>query len=71
MCNQIHYTVFSNLAILSVDFVPEFLTFNISFAKFPVFLSMDKHSTHNNEEFGGCLIKIYQIHVLSILHISC
>ena len=49
--------MFSNWAILSVDFVTEYLCFKISYAKFPVILSRDEHSTHNNEEFGVVLLK--------------
>ena len=48
-----------------MDFVPEFLTFKISYAEFPVILFIHDHSTYDNKQFGGCLIKIKQI--LSIL----
>ena len=50
-----------NLAIFSVDYVNEYLTCKISYERFPVILSMDDHSTHNIIQFGGCLIKIYQL----------
>ena len=43
--------MFSNWSIVSVAFVPEFLTFHISYAEFPVILSIYGHSTHNNEQF--------------------
>ena len=48
-----------------MDFVIEYFTFQISVVKFSVILSMDEHPTHNNEKFGGSLIKIKQL--LSIL----
>ena len=44
-----------------MDFVPEYLTFQILYPKFPVILSIHDHSTHNNEQIGGFRIKIKQI----------
>ena len=57
--------MFFNWAISSVDFFHEYLTFKLSYAKFPVMLPIKEYSSHNNEQFGGGLIKIKQI--LSIL----
>ena len=55
-----------NLAIVFwIDIVPRYLPFKISNAMFPVSLSINEYSTHNNGQFGGCFIKIKQI--LSIL----
>ena len=59
------FQVSSIWAIFSMDFVIEYFTFQIYVVKFPVILSMDEHPTHNNEKFGGSLIKIKQL--LSIL----
>ena len=57
--------MFFNWAIFSMDLAHEYLTFKLSYAKFPVMLPINEYSPHNNEQFGGCLIKIKQI--LSIL----
>ena len=54
------------MALFSVDFAPQYLTFFVSYTKFPVKLSIDKCATHNNEQFGGYFRKVKQI--LSILH---
>ena len=43
----------------------EYLTFKISYAKFPIILPIIESSPHNNKQFDGCLIKIKPI--LSIL----
>ena len=49
-----------------MDVVVKFLlNFKISYTEFIVQLPIDDYSTHNKEQFGGCLIKITQI--LSIL----
>ena len=57
--------MFSNGAIFSMDVGIQYLTFKICYVRFPDKLSMGEHCTHNNEQFGDCLIKIKQI--LSIL----
>ena len=44
-----------------MEFAPQYLTFKISYTKFPVKLSIAEHSTHNNGQFGGYLVKIKQI----------
>ena len=36
-----------------MEFAPQYLTFNVSYTKFPVKLSIDGHSTQNNEQCGG------------------
>ena len=41
--------MFSNGAIFSLDLVPQYLTFKICYAKFPVTFSIDEYSTHNKE----------------------
>ena len=33
----------------SMEFAPQYLTFNVSYTKFSVKLSIDGHSTQNNE----------------------
>ena len=48
-----------------MDIGVQYLTFSIFCAKFQDKLSIDEHLTYNNEQFGGCLIKIKQ--VLNIL----
>ena len=53
--------MFSNGEIFSLDVGVQYLTFKISYFRFPVSIVLDKHFTHNNEQFGGCLIKIKQI----------
>ena len=50
-----------NWAILFIDLVPQYLTFKISYVKFSICLSINKHFTHKNGQFGVCLIKIKQI----------
>ena len=44
-----------------VDLVPQYLSFKIFYVRFPVYLSKDEHSTHNNGQFVDCPIKIKQI----------
>ena len=44
-----------------VEFAPQYLTFKVSFIKFSNELSMEEHTTHYHEQFGGCLIKIYLV----------
>ena len=44
-----------------MDVGVQYLTFKISYVKFPDELSIDEHCTHNNEKYGGCFNKIYQI----------
>ena len=56
---------FSNGTIFFMNVGFQYLTFNISYVRFPDKLSIDEHSTHTNGQFGGCFIKIKQI--LSIL----
>ena len=51
--------------LFSMKFASQYLTYKVSYTKLPAKLSIDAHSSHNNEQFGGCLIKIKQI--LSIL----
>ena len=53
--------MFLNWAIFSVDLLHEYLTFKVSYVKFPVILPINECSPHNNEQFSGCLIKIKQI----------
>ena len=48
-----------------MDLLPKYITFKVSFVKFPVVLPINEHSPHNYEQFSGCLVKIKQI--LSIL----
>ena len=50
--------VIFNWAIFIIDLVPQYLTFRLSYVKFPICLSINEHSTHNNGQFDGCLIKI-------------
>ena len=47
-----------------MEFGPQYVTFKISYAKFQVKLSMDKHSTYNIGQIGGCLIKICKILII-------
>ena len=56
--------MFSNGAIFSVDIGIKYLTFNICYDMFPDTLSIGKHCTHNNEQFGGSVIKIKQILII-------
>ena len=53
-CRKINWTYL-------VEFAPHYFIFKVSFTKFPVKLSIDRHSIHTNEQFGGCLIKRKQI----------
>ena len=51
----------TKLDFFSAEFAPQYLIFKVSFTKFPVKLSMGGNFSHNNEQFGGCLLKIKQI----------
>ena len=57
--------MFSNGAVFNMDVCVQDLMFKIRYVVLTDNLSIGKHCTHNNEQFGGCLIKIKQI--LSIL----
>ena len=50
-----------------MDVAVKFLNFKIYYAYFVDYVAIDKHSTHNKVQLGGCLIKITQI--LSILQL--
>ena len=50
-----------------MELLLEYITFKVSYAKFPVMLHINEYFTHYNEEIGGFLIKIKQI--LSILQV--
>ena len=43
-----------------MEFAPQYLTFNLSYTKFPIKLSKDRHSTQNNEQCGGLFPWIFQ-----------
>ena len=67
-----------NGAIFSMDLVPQYLSFKISYVTYPVLLSTDDHSTQNNRQTCGCRIQILRYIMLmlqfnylstSILHI--
>ena len=49
------FPVLLKWAIFYIDLVPQYLTFMISYVRFPVYLFIYKYSTCNNEQFGGCL----------------
>ena len=44
-----------------MELVPQYLALEVSYTKFSVNLSIDDYSTHNNEQSGGCFIKIKQL----------
>ena len=48
-------------SLFLLDVHAKYLNFKISYPKFAVYLSMDEASTHHDVQFGGCLVKIYQI----------
>ena len=55
------FQVLLNWAIFSMDVDVQYFTFKISYVRIPGLLSINKHFTHNNEQFGSSLIKIKQI----------
>ena len=55
------FSVLRNFCDFHVDLLHEYLTFQVSYAKVPVMLTIYEHSTHNNKQFGGCLVKIKQL----------
>ena len=44
-----------------MDVGVQYLSFKISYVKFPYLLSLNEYSTHYHEQCGGCLIEINQI----------
>ena len=54
-----YFPLFSNGAFFSVVGV-QYLTFEICFFRFPVSLSINEYSTHNNEQFGCGLIRSFK-----------
>ena len=57
--------MFSNGVLFSVDVSIQYLTCKICYVRFPDYLSIVEPCTHNNEQFGGWIIKMK--HILSIL----
>ena len=55
---SLDFPVLLSWAIFYIDLVPQYITFRISYDRFPVSLFINKYTTYNNEQFGGCIIKI-------------